>query len=168
MWAEYRKNKEYSDISCACMMIEFLSLYSRNRDKTPTNPIEIKIKKIINELHYYFNNNKYIELDIDAVIKNYNLSKSHFYRLFKKYTGTTPLGFITSLRMTAAADYLTLYNFKINEISKKLGFEDSLYFSRAFKKVFGMSPKKYRELNKIHKNIQEEGDVKKFQTAKKE
>jgi len=154
VWAEYRRKKTFSEVSTACMLIEFLSLYSRNRDKEELDPSFIPIKKSIEEIHLAVAEARWKNFDIDKIIADSNLSKSHFYRLFKKYTGTTPLSFITSFRLTAAADYLTLYDSKIKDISDRLGFDDPLYFSRAFKKSFGMSPKKYRQLHKIHSNVQ--------------
>lgn len=156
VWAEYRKKKEFSELSCACMLIEFLSLYSRNKDIKEQDPALIQIKKLIEEIHRIVAEDSFKKINIDKIIADSNLSKSHFYRLFKKHTGSTPLGFITNLRLTAAADYLTLYDYKINDISNRLGFEDALYFSRSFKKAFGVSPKKYRELNKFHQTVQNE------------
>lgn len=65
-------------------------------------------------------------------------------RLFKKYSNTTTYDYITGLKMNKAASLLLISNFSINQISKKIGFEDPYHFSRNFKKFHGLSPKHYR------------------------
>lgn len=152
---EFRKRKIYSELSSSCMLIEFLSLYSRNRSEiTENNDLE-QVKKVI----LYLLKNREKNIDVEALIKSTHLSKSHFYRLFKEYTGTSPLQFHQNSRITVAADYLVLYNMKIREVSERLGFDDPLYFSRLFKKEFGVSPKDYIKIHKTHSHIQDEEET---------
>jgi AraC-like DNA-binding protein len=74
-----------------------------------------------------------------------NLSKSHYLALFKRVTGTSPLHYFMKLKIQQACTYLDLTEWSIKEISAKLGFQDSLYFSRVFRKVMGQSPSDYRK-----------------------
>ena len=147
---EKNKEKKYSQTSAACMLIEFLALFLRNcttdkSDDPSLKQIEPAISHILSNIES--------ELDIDALIELTHLSKSRFYALFKHYTGTSPLRFLTNYRLTAAADYMIIHNLKVREASEKLGFTDPLYFSRLFKKEFGISPRDYIKLHKEHKNI---------------
>ena len=71
------------------------------------------------------------------------VSEYHFIRKFKAETGLTPLQYKTKIVIKKAIDLLETTNLNISEISRMLGFEDSLYFSRVFKKETGTSPKKY-------------------------
>ncbi len=146
---EYRKAKQYSETSSSCMLIEFLAIFSRNC----TSPDENSSLKQIEPAISYILSNIESDLDIDTLIEKTHLSKSRFYALFKHYTGTSPLRFQTNYRLTAAADYLVIYNMKVRDVSEKLGFQDPLYFSRLFKKEFGISPRDYVKLHKEHKNI---------------
>ncbi len=72
------------------------------------------------------------------------LSQASIRRLFKKQTGKSPSEFAKELKMIAAARLLLTTSCPIATLSTELGFEDPNYFSRAFKKVFGVSPKHYR------------------------
>lgn len=152
VWAEFRNQKEYSELSCTCMLVEFLSLYSRNRVKENTSPY---VKYIQSALSYIADNREKT-LNVENLIKDSHLSKSQFYRLFKDYTGTSPLRFQQSCRLSAAADYLVLYDMKIQDICKFIGIDDALYFSKLFKKEFGVSPTKYAKLHKAHSHIQDD------------
>ncbi len=72
------------------------------------------------------------------------LSTSHFIRRFREYTGMSPQSYRTELLLKKAAYLLQNTAMNISLISYELGFDDSLYFSRVFKKSFGVSPTKYR------------------------
>ena len=58
-----------------------------------------------------------------------DMSISWFIRSFKKYTGSTPIQFITSLRMTNAQVLLETTSYSINEIAGIVGYNNPLYFS---------------------------------------
>ena len=70
---------------------------------------------------------------------------SHLSRKFKKETGKTVIGYQQMLRMNRAKYLLESENLPIEEISWFVGYEDSSYFSRVFKKEFGYTPTEYRE-----------------------
>lgn len=71
------------------------------------------------------------------------VSEYHFIRKFKNATGLTPHQYKTKLIVNRAMDLLTTTELNISEVSRIIGFDDSLYFSRVFKKETGMSPQKY-------------------------
>lgn len=154
--SEFKKHKKYSELSSACMLIEFLSLYSRNCVENSEDSALKQIKQVVSAILESVAKNEGKTFNVEKLIKNTHLSKSQFYRLFKEYTGTSPLRFFTNCRLTAAADYLVIYNMKIRDVSERLGFEDPLYFSRLFKKEFGVSPKTYVKLHKTHSHIQDD------------
>lgn len=76
------------------------------------------------------------------------MSVSWFIRNFKKFTGTTPMQFITSIRITNSQMLLETTNYAVNEIARIVGYDNPLYFSRLFHKQKGCSPSEYRKLLK--------------------
>lgn len=73
-----------------------------------------------------------------------HLSSNYFGDLIKKETGRSAQEYIQQRTMNVAKELLTQTGKSISEISYSLGYQCSQYFSRAFKKVMGMTPNEYR------------------------
>lgn len=93
----------------------------------------------------YFNENYNRDINIEEYAVSRGMSVSWFIRNFKKYTGTTPMQFITSIRITNAQMLLETTNYAINEIAQIVGYDNPLYFSRLFRKQKGCPPSHYRK-----------------------
>ncbi len=63
---------------------------------------------------------------------------------FKKYMGQTLVSYINDLKLKSACNQLKNTNFSLSEIAQASGFESYPYFSRLFKRTFGMTPQQYR------------------------
>ncbi len=69
------------------------------------------------------------------------ISGTYFRRIFFARFGTTPQNYICTKRLSHAKTMLDSGDFlSIGEVSQAVGFSDPLYFSKAFKKAFGLSP----------------------------
>lgn len=73
---------------------------------------------------------------------------TYFSFIFKKVVGHAPLSYFNLLKIQSACKMLDTTGMKISQISARLGFEDSLYFTRLFSKIMGMSPKEYRAIQR--------------------
>lgn len=96
----------------------------------------------------YFNENYNRDINIEEYATSKGMSVSWFIRNFKKFTGSTPMQFIVALRVNSAQVLLEATNYSINEISKIVGYDNQLYFSRLFHKLKGDSPRDYRKTRK--------------------
>ena len=76
------------------------------------------------------------------------LSKQRFTSLFSSQLGKSPMVYIKELKLTTAARKLLVSNLHINDIAYELGYEDSNYFIREFKRAFGCTPNQYRHIAK--------------------
>ncbi len=90
-------------------------------------------------IHY----NKDITLGELAGMSGY--SKSRFSHIFSKTTGTTPMKYQNSIRLKVSAEMLLSTGNSISEIAVSCGFSDPLYYSKLFKREYGVSPKEYRK-----------------------
>jgi AraC-like DNA-binding protein len=84
------------------------------------------------------------------------LSLGYFSTLFKKETGKSVSDFIREKRMKRASHLLRTTDLQIQTVAEKCGILDLRYFSKLFKREYGVPPKQYREQNTvIQKNIEE-------------
>ncbi|MCV9387339.1 AraC family transcriptional regulator [Reichenbachiella ulvae] len=83
-------------------------------------------------------------LKVDEIASYFNYSNSHFFSLFKKKTGYSPIHYFNHLKIQKACQILSFTDLSVKEISFQLGYEDPLYFSRLFKKTMNISPLQYR------------------------
>lgn len=74
-----------------------------------------------------------------------HVSETSFRRLFHQYAGISPLEYRNKLKITRAIDLLRTGMFTVNQVAEELGFSDASYFSRAFRKATGVTPKDYKD-----------------------
>ncbi len=93
-------------------------------------------------------------LSLDKLSLKLNVSKCYLSRIIKSDTNKTFLDKLNLLKMFIACQYLIHTDKNINTISHRVGFSDSLYFSRQFKKYSDLSPKNYRSfMREKHEGI---------------
>lgn len=71
------------------------------------------------------------------------ISTGYFSLAFKRETGTSPLAFLTGLRMQHAREQLLHAGMKVKEVAHAVGYQDEFYFSRLFKSWYGISPAQF-------------------------
>ena len=103
----------------------------------------------------YFNDNYNNDLSIEEYANSRGMSVSWFIRNFKEYTGSTPLQYIVSIRITNAQRILETTTYTVTEIGHIVGYENPLYFSRIFHKQKGVSPSGYRKQHCMREYIME-------------
>ena len=108
-----------------------------DKEKTVDDKISSAIK--------FMQNNYNKDISINDVAERYNLNINYFSVLFKKKTSRSAINFLTELRMKAAKEYLKNTEENVADISKKVGYEDTQYFFRVFKKSEGITPLMYRK-----------------------
>lgn len=88
------------------------------------------------------------DLSLDTMAASIGVTSNHLCRLFNQVYDTTPLKYLTHLRLNMAKYYLCSHkDEKIKEIAAKVGFHDASYFCAVFKKAEGMTPDEYRKIN---------------------
>jgi len=72
------------------------------------------------------------------------MSRSAFAARFKELLGQTPLEYVTEWRMQKAMQLLQQNDKKLIEVAQSVGYETDAAFSKAFKRIMGLSPGEYR------------------------
>ena len=103
------------------------------------------------ELHTYiqeaidFINSNYMNsITVNDIAEHVNLSRSYLYKMFMKNLKVSPQKYLINLRMYKATLLLKGTRIPIGEVASKVGYSDSLLFSKTFSKYFSMSPLNYR------------------------
>ena len=87
------------------------------------------------------------------------LSSSQFHRVFKKETKRTPNQFIEEIKLNKAYQLLISGNITVQKLSLSLGYNDYETFSRAFKRLFKLSPDDFKSIiGKLKNEVCNEGD----------
>ena len=103
------------------------------------NPVVFQIKEFIHQ------NYPLPTLSVPDISEHVNLSSSYVCTLFKTETGQTLNQYLNEYRIRMSKQLLADQRFKITDISSKVGYSDGNYYSKAFKKMVGLSPSEYRE-----------------------
>lgn len=99
--------------------------------------------EIIQAFHYFADNYNR-DISIEEYAEEHHVSTAWFIKRFKQYTKMTPKEYIVSVRMSHAQTLLEQTLYTISEIASIVGYDNPLYFSRVFKKQFGLPPNQYR------------------------
>ena len=92
------------------------------------------------------------DIRIEDIARRCNLERSYFGKIFKKVLGQSPQEFLIRFRMAKASDMLITTNRSVGEIGEAVGYPNLLHFSRAFKSVYEISPRDYRQKNRVIQN----------------
>lgn len=125
----------------------------RKAGKVEISPEEIVItgkdEQLINKVMIWLEKNvSDPEVTVDQLAAFVGMGRTSMYNKIKGLTGKSPVELIQEFRMEKATCYLKSGQFSVSETSRKVGFSDPGYFSRSFKKHFGMSPADYIKQNK--------------------
>nr|WP_263327644.1 helix-turn-helix domain-containing protein [Neobacillus sp. Marseille-Q6967] len=117
----------------------FSSLDQINK-KELADPVKISKQWILDNLGE--------NITIEKIAREIPMNPTYFCEFFKNQTGETVLDFVTKTRIEKAKELLLTTDLKIYDISEKVGYSDTKYFSKLFKKYFGEVPSKYKEKSK--------------------
>ncbi len=84
-------------------------------------------------------------LSMEEMAHHLGYHRTHLSKIFKKETGLSPMNYLLKIRMERASHLILHDSLTIQQIASSVGYSDPLYFSKQFKKWFGLSPTQYRE-----------------------
>ena len=93
----------------------------------------------------YIQDNYQSKITLDNLTRNSYLSSVYISKVFKEMTGETPIQYLIKHRMNMARELIGENILSLKEIAIEVGYEDYYYFSKLFKKNFGVSPSHYRQ-----------------------
>lgn len=98
-------------------------------------------------ISFIYENYRDENLSLAAIGDKFKMHPSYVSRLFKKQSGDGIVEFISKVRVDKAKEILKKEKLNMEEVSKSVGYSNVRTFTRAFSKLEGITPGKYRELN---------------------
>lgn len=118
------------------------------------NKIE-ELSESVLQVEKYINQNYGSAISLDDLANYVHLNRSYLSSLFKKETSVNINEYLQNVRIEKAKEMLTSHKLSIQEISYRIGIDDSAYFSKLFKKKVGVSPMDFRKITKQSTNMNE-------------
>lgn len=84
-------------------------------------------------------------LSLDYLAGKCGVSVPHLSRLFRQSLQMSPIQYLNRHRIEIACSLLLRGNMRVGDVAHEVGFADHNYFTKAFKKIMGVSPQAYRE-----------------------
>ena len=116
-----------------------------NRPKRTDNVRNSDEQTTIKYLKEYVENNYIYDISMQEAAEEMGYSDAYFSKLFKQYFNQNFTAYLTEYRIKKAKELLCNTNKSIKDISRMVGYTDSNYFARIFKRIVGEIPSKYRE-----------------------
>ncbi len=101
----------------------------------------------IKEAFSFIEQNFQNDITVENIAASYGLNRSYFGKIFREAMGKSPQEFLIAYRMTKATELLKLTQLSVSDIGNAVGYPNQLHFSRAFKNVYGISPRQWRNEN---------------------
>ncbi|MHA0857125.1 AraC family transcriptional regulator [Paenibacillus sp. CMAA1364] len=139
---ELRDKKAGYELASASLLSYMLSIISRRISQgfdLKANNNRAEIYESIKYIHEHYAQ----EIYVSKLAEMSYLSTDRYTTLFKNMMDTTPLQYIIRFRLEKACEFMKHTHLNIQQISSLVGFEDQLYFSRMFKKYYGITPSEY-------------------------
>lgn len=100
---------------------------------------------VLTRLTHYIGRNMDRPITVTELSEHLQMSQRHLHRVTKHYAGETPKQFVQRRKLARAMELLSNSDLTIDQISRRVGFVDPLYFSRVFRKYVSVTPSEFRK-----------------------
>lgn len=92
----------------------------------------------------YIKNHFTEDIQIETLYKNVFMSKTTFFKYFKKFTSKTPSEYINGVRISFAQELFLSSDYTLSQVAHMSGFSSQNYFNHIFKKTVSLTPTEYK------------------------
>lgn len=146
---EYLSADTYSDSIITGVMTAILNILARSIEKQyveQANTIDSRFGELLRYVNTNISQHKLLR--IPALSEKFGISPTYFSEYFKKHAEMGLAEYITRSKLKLAQTQLLHTDLTLKEIAYQLDFTDSSHLSRAFKKVYGMTIKEFKQSGK--------------------
>lgn len=135
-------------------LTQMLILIIRNNTGTSSSVVQYDFTSsqksyVVKTVLEYMQKHYQQKVSLDEIAGNMYISSVYISKVFKEETGNSPINHLIQIRLEKAAELMSANpSLTIKEIAKSVGYDDAYYFSRLFKKYYGVSPSHYTHKQK--------------------
>lgn len=139
-------SRRYENIELTGQLYILLSLLMKNSVSSSGTRREQSRSRILKAARDYISTNYPLPISVEDIAAAADVSRTTLFRVFKSELNTTPVEYLISFRIAQAKRLLTETDFSVTAVARSVGYEDNLYFSRAFRSATEVSPTEYRKM----------------------
>jgi AraC-like DNA-binding protein/mannose-6-phosphate isomerase-like protein (cupin superfamily) len=147
MERECARERDGREVALRAKLLELMVYLSRaytTADTTEAHAL-LRVGNVIGALE----NDITRDWKLDDMLPIAHMSRSNLMRVFRRATGQPPIEYLIRLRIQRAMELLRSTMLPVTEIAMQVGFNDSNYFTRCFRKAAGQSPRQYRQAGSV-------------------
>jgi AraC-like DNA-binding protein len=131
---------DMENLEMLCHILFSRIMESRSPNVVPLIVNDSRLDSVIR----YIEQHKEQKITIESLAQLASMERAYFTRKFKKMYKMAPMKYVTRRKMALAAQELMADTY-VEDISRKIAYEDAAAFSRTFKRVYGVSPAEYKK-----------------------
>ncbi len=136
----YLKDGKYRDLELSTFMSQLILEVAKSEESERCGEVN-RLQGSVSYIRHNYKKN----INIADLAKMEHISPSRYNYLFKKLMGMPPNRYVLQCRLNAACDLFLSTDLTVKEVGLSVGYEDSHFFSRIFKKYVGVSPSEYKK-----------------------
>ncbi len=129
-------------ISPLCLMFSMLYEQSPHTEESG-----VEVSSLYTNILNYIGYNYMQDFTLDDIAESLHHSKSYIRQLFKSKSGISIHRYLTTVRIKRAKELLSGSSMTVTQIASAVGYKEPNYFTNAFKKETGLTPRDYRKLH---------------------
>ena len=105
---------------------------------------QVRLSKVTEIISHYIETNYMYDISMQDLARHMNYSEAYFCKLFKQCFNKNFTSYLTEYRVVEAKRMLAIPTVNVKDIGRAVGYSDSNYFAKVFKRITGQSPTEYR------------------------
>ena len=148
IYYEVKSEKYGSEMICQHLLdILVLRILRSSRQLVPVSINTVRMTKECAQIKEYLDTNYAEHITLETLTSLTHMNKYYMAHSFTKFTGMSPIQYLNQRRLETACQLLRDTDYSISDISSQTGFSSQSYFTQIFRKFYGITPVKYRQLH---------------------
>ena len=139
----YQTGTEDCELMLMSLMLRLVAILSAHGKREGAMNMQKSNRRAIEDTLEYIGNNLSADLSLDALSERTNFTPIYFHKLFRSATGKTLRAYVEEQRIKRAISLLGSTDMTLTEIAYECGFSSQSYFSYAFKRCKGVTPREF-------------------------